>query len=189
MATHYIFIDEEQEQECVLGINTSYLYQDGFLRIYNKGHVVYFEEAHKGDAFVVICEKGKAFLKKMVPPQRTGALVAWLLRFNKDNRANSIETYRKRLEGQRKRRYWEGYQEWEYKSDGYVFTLCNSPMDDNFRNVAGFVSDAITKKEVIDLIPLMTNYPDWYIFKHLSECFGITEKEFNDARKRTFKPL
>lgn len=185
MATHQIFIYDEQTMEEQLGKNSSYLYQDGYLRIYNKGRVVYFLEAHKGDAFAVICDKGKAFLKKMVPPQRKGALIAWLLRFNKDNRANSVEEYKRMLIGQRKRHLWEGYEECEYKSQSYIYTLCNSPFDSNSRNVAGFVSDAISKKEIFELIPFMVHHPSWYVQKLLFERFGITEEEFEKARKNT----
>lgn len=186
MATHQIFIYDEQTNEKQLGKHASYLYQDGYLRIYNKGRVVYFLEAHKGDAFAVICDKGKAFLKKMVPPQRKGALIGWLLRFNKDNRANSVEEYKRMLIGQRKRHLWEGYKEREYKSESYIFTLCNSQFDNNSRNVAGFFSDAITKKEILELIPLMVHHPEWYVQKLLSERFGIAEEEFQKTRKDTF---
>ena len=183
MATYQIFIEANEMPESTIGLNASYMYQDGFLRVYNKGRVVAFQEARKGEGFVIICEKGKVYLKKLVPPQKNGALVAWLLRFNKNNRATSIDEYNRILAGQRKRRDWIGYEEWEYKSEGYVFTLCNSPMDNNFRNVAGFISDAITKKEVINLIPFMVHHPDWYILKHLSERFGITEEEFRKAKE------
>lgn len=182
MATHTIFIQREIPKK-KLSNNVSYAYFDGFLRVYNRGRTVCFEEALKGDAFVIICERRKAFLKKMVPPQRRGALVAWLLRFNKDNRATSVEEYERLLYKEKRRRYWEGYQEREYKSDGYIFMLCNTPIDDNYRNVAGFVSDAISKKEVIELIPLMVHHPEWYVFKQLSEAFGISEEEFRAAKK------
>lgn len=189
MATYPIFIEEEEIPEKKLSNNVSYIYSDGFLRVYSRRCVVAFEAAHNGDGFIVICERGKIFLRKMVPPQRTGALISWLLKFNKDNRATSVEQYERLLYSQRRRRYWEGYQEWEYKSQGYVFTLCNSPIDGNCRNVAGFISDAVTKQEVLQLVPLMNYHPDWYILKHLSERFGISEEEFLEARKQTFKPL
>ena len=68
MASHNIFIGDQEVYDKELGINSSYTYSNGSLRVYNKGRVVYFVEAKKGDAFVVICKKGKAFLKKMVPP-------------------------------------------------------------------------------------------------------------------------
>lgn len=189
MATYQIFITGEDVEDRQLGINSSYSYQDGFLRIFNKDRVVYFEEPQKGDAFVVICERGKIFLKKMVPPQRRGSLIAWLLRFNMKNRATSLDDYNRKINGQRKRRYWEGYKEKEYKSDGYVFTLCNSPFDRNYRNVAGFISDAVTKKEILGLIPLMVHHPDWYVKKILWESFEISENEFEEARTKTFTPL
>lgn len=184
MATHQIFIGDEEILERELGINSSYTYQDGFLRIYNKGRIVYFLEVKKGDAFVVICDKGKAFLKKMVPPQRRGALISWLLKFNKDNRASSLEEYKRKLPSERERHYWENYQEQEYKSDGYVFTLCNSPKDHYSRNVAGFFSDAISKKEILQLTNRMNYHPEWYVKKLLNERFGISDEEFEEARAR-----
>jgi hypothetical protein len=184
MASHNIFIGGQEVYDKPLGINSSYTYADGSLRIYNKGRVVYFLEAKEGDAFVVICDKGKAFLKKMVPPQRKGALIAWLLRFNKDNRASSVGEYKRKLPVERQRHYWENYQEQEYKSDGYIFTLCNSRIDNYTRNVAGFFSDAITKKEILGLVNRMNHHPEWYIKKILKERFGISEEEFEEARAK-----
>ena len=189
MATYQVFIEAEEIPEQELTKKVSYLYSDGYLRVYNRGHTVSFERANKGDGFVIICDKGKAFLRKMVPPRGSGALVTWFLRFNKYNRATSIEEYEKLLYWNRNKRQWEGYREREHKSEGYVFTLCNSPVDDNYRNVAGFVSEAVTKKEVIELIPLMTHHPDWYIQILLWETFGVTQEEFQNARKKTFEPL
>ena len=58
MASHNIFIGGQDVYDKELGINTSYTYADGSLRIYNKHRVVYFQEVKKGDAFVVICDKG-----------------------------------------------------------------------------------------------------------------------------------
>lgn len=185
MATHNIFIEHEVREQ-KLGISSYYTYEDGFLRIYNKGRRVYFLEVNKGDAFVVICERGKVILKSMAPPKRNGALIGWLLRFNRDNRASSIEEYKRKLYGQRKRREWEGYKEKEFVSYSYMFTLCNSPIDTNYRNVVGFFSDAITKNEVLALIPLMQHHPEWYIKKILWENFNISEIEFDTAKK---KPL
>lgn len=189
MATYQIFINDEEVEHTQLGINSSYSYLDGFLCIYNKEKLVYCIGPEKGEAFVVICDRGKVFLKKMVPPQKRGALIAWLLRFNKDNRASSLEEYKRKLYGQRKRRDWEGYKEREFISNSYVFTLCNSPFDANYRNVVAFISDAITKKEVLGLIPLMQHQPEWFIKKILWESFNISDHEFEEARSETFIPL
>lgn len=183
MATYKIFISDEEVEKKYLGINSYYTYLDGYLRIYNKGKMVYFLQPKKGDAFIVKCLVGKAFLKKMVPPLRNSNSIAWLIGFHKYNRAWNDEDYEKRLEERRKRHYWDGYEEWEYKSDGYRFTLCNSEFDSNHRNVVGYIKDTITKEEIIELIPFMIYHPSWYVQKLLYERYGITEEEFNDAYK------
>ena len=182
MASHNIFIGDQEVFDKELGINSSYTYSKGSLRIYNKGRVVCFQEVKKGDAFVAICNRGKVFLKKLVPPQKRGALVSWLLRFNKDNRATSAEEYKRKLLAERKRHYWEKYEEKEYRSDGYIYTLCNSPMDQYSRNVAGFFSDAISKKEILGLVNRMNHHPEWYVREILKESFGISDEEFEEAR-------
>lgn len=189
MATYQIFITDKEVEYTQLGMNSFYSYRDGFLCIFNKEKLLYCLEPKKGDAFVVICDKGKVVLKDMVPPKRRGALVAWLLRFNKDNRSSSLEEYKRKLCAQRKRRHWEGYKEKEFISDTYMFTLCNSPMDANYRNVACFISDAITKNEVLGLIPLMQHHPDWYMQEILFNAFNISESEFRKAKAKTFIPL
>ena len=181
MATHYIFIADEKEIHQNVGKNTCYEYTDGILDVYNKGRLIYSWEAQKGDAFVAMCEKGKVILRRMLPPQRKGALIAWLLNFQKHNRADSLEEYEMKLQKYRQRYEWYGYKEWQYRSWGYVFTLCNSPYSDEPRNVAAFVSDAVTKAEVLELIPFMKYHPDWYTQKLLLERFRITKEEFEGA--------
>lgn len=182
MATYYIFIEDEHERQETFGKNACYVYMDGIMDVYNKGRLIYSQEAQKGDAFVAMCEKGKVILRKMIPPQRKGALVAWLLNFQKHNRAESQEEYEKKLAKYRERYNWYGYEEQKYRSWGYVFTLCNSPYSDGLRNVAAFVSDAVTKAEVLELIPFMKNHPDWYVQKLLWERFKISKEEFELAR-------
>lgn len=182
MATYYIFIEDDGERQQSIGQNACYVYKNETLEVYNKGRVIYSWEAHKGDAFAVMCEKGKVILKKMVPPQRKGALVAWLMNFQKHNRADSLGEYEIKLRKYRQRYEWYGYKEWQYRSRGYVFTLCNSPYSYEPRNVAAFVSDAITKAEVLELIPLMKYHPYWYIQKLLQERFRIAKEEFEIAR-------
>lgn len=184
MATYYIFIEDEKEIQHNIGKNACYVYMDGILEVYNKGRLIYSWETHVGEAFAVMCEKGKVVLKKMVPPYRKGALVAWLLNFQKHNRADSQGEYEKKLKKYRDRYEWYGYKECQYRSWGYMFTLCNSPYSDEERNVAAFVSDAITKAEVLELIPRMKYHPNWYIQKLLWERFRITKEEFKVACKK-----
>lgn len=184
MATHYIFIKDKKEVQEQIGGNACYVYDGEMLKIYNKGRLVFELKALEGEAFAILCEKGKVVLKNLIPPQRKGELVAWLMDYKKHNRAKSQEEYRKKLAKYRDRYDWYNYMEWEHRSWGYVFTVCNSPYSEKLRNVAAFITDAITRAEVIELIPFMTWCPDWYTQKILFECFKITREEFEAAQIR-----
>jgi hypothetical protein len=55
-------------------------------------------------------------------------------------------------------------------------------MNQYSRNVAGFFSDAISKKEILGLVNCMNHHPEWYVKKILNERFGISDEEFEEAR-------
>ena len=106
MATYYIFIEDKKEIQEQIGRNACYVYADKMLKIYSKERLVYSLEARPGDAFAVMYENGKAILKKLVPPQRKGVLVAWLLNYQKHNRAESQREYQIKLAKYRDKYDW-----------------------------------------------------------------------------------
>jgi len=183
MATHRIFLQYPQETPKRLGMHSFYIYNDGVLSIYNRGSLVYSGKVNQGEACIVKFQNGNVKVAGLLPPYKKGDFVSWLLGFNKNNRGCTQEEYEAVLEKERFRLHWNEYIEWETVGEHYVFMRCNDPIVKS-RNVACFFSDDITKEEVLELIPLMTYYPPWYVSKVLQERFGVTEEEFEKAVKK-----
>ncbi len=188
MATYRVFIGEETEKKKI-GMRSAYSFVNGEFTVYRNDVPVWKQYAEDGDSFAILCYKGKVIVKNLIPPRRKGDLIAWLIGFNKHNRAHNEEEFEEILEEYRRRYEWEGYLEWEFRGENYLFMRCNRAYEEGYHNLVSLIGDSISKAEVLQLVPMM-EFPTMYIFKLLSENWGITPQEFNEAKlKGVMKPL
>ena len=149
-------------------------------------------EAKSGDAVSVERIGWKYLIYKVGIPENAGGVVAWLLCFNKHNRTPDIGRLHQ-IEGKECNRCsCNGSncikKELCSQSGGYCLVLCSAQNRTGYKCVAGWFSDNITKKEVIELIPLMGFYDDLFVRSVLADKFGITKEEFYEAKQKE-RPL
>lgn len=189
MATHRIFIGKEDIEMRQIGMRSAYSFVNGEFTVYKDKKLVWKQCAKDGDSFVVLCYNGKVIVKNLIPPRRKGDLIAWLIGFNKHNRAHTEEEFEEILEEYRRRYEWEDYLEWELRGENYLFMRCNRAYEEGYHNLVSLIGDSISKEEVLQLVPMM-EFPSAYMIKLLSESWGISHQEFNNAKlKGVMKPL
>lgn len=166
----------------------SYLEEDGksFFQVYNDEELLYEQEAKPGDAFDVIFREGKTtrtvYVTPMTPPRKKWEAIAWLLGYSKYARSCDYEVYSSLVEEKREL-YGKmpGYVESVFEGPNFELTDYTFIGDkDNCRNMACWISEDITKEEILFLIPEFC-YPELYLKKVLWEKFDITEEEFYDV--------
>lgn len=181
MARHPVFCTEDIPLTKV-GESSEYSYENGVISIYRKGQLVHEEKASYGDAFSVLCYRGRTILKKMIPPARKTDLVAWLLGFPKESRAKSYEEYEWKIQKyyQTCKEYLVDNDEWEVRGTSYIFCACKRKNGDSNYGISCFISEAIGIDEILELVPEMI-YPEWYNYKILAENFNVSKEAFEKA--------
>lgn len=185
MARHPVFCTEEIPITQI-GENSAYSYRDGVISVYRKGHLVHEEKANYGDAFSILCYKGRTILKKMIPPTKKTDLVAWLLGFPKESRSRSYEEYERKIQKyyQANEEYLADNAEWEVTGSSYMLCACKRKTGDTNYGIACFICEAISLNEILELVPQMI-YPEWYTYKILAENFNVTKEDFAKALNKT----
>lgn len=154
------------------------------IKLVCNGCVVYSENAELFDLYVVR-KSGKRFcLNKMGIPETKGGVIAWLLKFNKNNRTFSYEYLERNVREECGTCCWNGgnCEHKVLKSSCYEIHLCETPNKTGYKSIAGWFSHAITKEEVLRLIPLMTYYDERLVKYLLNKHFEVTEAEFERAK-------
>lgn len=163
-----------------------YMFDGEKIGLYIYGKLVYEESARIGDVYDAKEIGWKIYLNKVGIPENRGGVIAWLLKFNKKNRTSSYASLWQILEKECLNCPWNGgtCQPKCLKTTGYVIYICDEECNrTGYKSVAAWISDAITKQEVLNLIPLMTYYPEELVKYLLNKHFGITDAEFAVAKK------
>ena len=152
------------------------------LRVYKEEEKVFEQEAQTGEAYEVLFKKGFPYITPMTPPRKDWEAIAWLLGFSKKERFCSYQIYLDVLKKRREECETASYVESILEGPNFEFVEY-SLVDDNkheYHNLACWVSEEVTKEEICHLIPEFT-YPEQYVRKLLSERFGISKEEFDNA--------
>ena len=185
MARGKIFITGYKERKDVIGDYWYSYSEDGVLRVYKQNNLVFEQGAKIHDAFEVIIKGGNkqnAFITEMTPPRKKWEVVAWLLGFSKFERSALYQEYLEILEKRKEESDKPDYVEFCMSGPNFEFveyTLIGGE-DGNYRNLACWVAEGITKEEVCHLIPEY-NYPEFYVRKVLAEVFEVSDEEFNEV--------
>ena len=161
------------------------------LRVYKGKQQLYQQEAEIGDAFEVIIklcvQKEKVFISPMQPPRKDWEVIAWLRGFGRNERVPTYDEYLILLETRREECQKPGYVESTTEGPNFAFTECSfiNGKRQEYKHVACWVDEEITKEEICHLIPEYV-YPEQYVRKVLSERFGITAEEFDEALSSAF---
>ena len=156
------------------------------IRLYIADRLIYKEPAKIGDVYDVKKSRNKIYLNKVGIPENKGGIIAWLLKFNKRNRTSSYVSLQEIKEKECYNCPWNGgiCKPTVLQSTGHEIYICDET--DNrtgYKSVAAWISDAITKREVLSLVPFMTYYPEALVKYLLSKHFGIIDAEFAEAKE------
>ena len=163
-----------------------YIFDGKEIRLYIADRLIYKEPAKIGDVYDVKEVRGEIYLRKVGIPKNRGGIIAWLLKFNKRNRTSSYVSLQKIKEKECYNCPWNGgiCKPTVLKSTGHEIYICDETHNrTGYKSIAAWISDAITKREVLSLVPFMTYYPEELVKYLLSKYFGITDAEFAEAKK------
>lgn len=185
MARAIIFIIGYEEKKKISDdCYYSYLNEEGrsILRVYNRNELVFECEAKIEDAFEVIGKNKGLYVTEMTPPRKRGEAIAWLLGFTKRDRASTCEEYKKLLNERYEKLPVIGYIEYRAMSLRFEYVKYSilTEIGNKRYNLACWVDEEITKKEILSLIPEF-RYPKFYVKKVLWQKFGITGDEVEQA--------
>lgn len=185
MARSVIFLTEFVERKTIKK-DCWYSYFDEYgmniLQVYKGHELVYEREAKLGAAFEVIDRGKNPFVTPMVPPRGNGNIIGWLLGFSKRERAASCEEYRSLLN----QKYTDHslVRGVEHTISAVRFEFAKYVLldeeDSSTHNLACWVDENITKKEILHLVPMFV-YPKYYVKKVLKEKFDISDEEVEEA--------
>ena len=168
----------------------SYVKFDGeTIKLYVHGVSVYAEPASLGDAYSTVENRGRIYLLKSGRPKNRGGIVAWLLKFSKESRTGNYDKIQNILfnECKRCKRHKRNHKNCEIRAlkwENYEIYICAANNDTGYRSVAAWVSDMISKEEVLQLVKYMSYYPDEFVKWHLKEYFSVSESEYEAAKRR-----
>lgn len=188
MALQKLFLTETAHQAQVgNSMSTTYSFdtEREKLTVFWRGQKVCERKAKMGDAFVVKCFGSEPTVSKMKLPHRNSDLIMWLLSFPKDCRAYSQEEFDQLFFEQRDIYDWSNYREWQVKGEKFEFILCNRPDCGGVHHMEAFVSDDITKEDVLEMLRKYKAirgiyYPESFVKKVLQDRFGISEEEVDE---------
>lgn len=189
MANQKLFIEKTTMEAARVGnsMSTTYTYDGGRLTLFWRNRKVTERIGVKaGDAFIVRCDGSEPTLSKLKVPHRNDDLLMWLLSFSKEDRAYSAESYQELLAQRREEYDWWGYQDSEYKGDGYAFTLCNRSDCGGVHHIASFVDRKVDKelvKEVFLKWGRGIYWPRVFVERILRDRFGFTDCDLEELAK------
>ena len=163
-----------------------YIFDGEEIKLCIAGEVIYREPAKIGDVYDAKKDGKKIYLNKVGIPENRGGIIAWLLKFNKRNRTSSYVSLQKIKEKECYNCPWNGgiCKPTVLKSTGHEIYICDETHNrTGYKSIAAWISDAITKQEVLSLVPFMTYYPEALVKYLLNKHFGITDAEFARAKK------
>lgn len=187
MANQKLFLTKKTHHELVgNSMSTSYCFDPkrNCLTVFWKDEKVFQGIAHLGDVFVVNCYGGKPKVNKLKMPKRKSDILMWLFSFNKEARAHSTDEFNELLAEARHHNDFWNYREYTVNEELYKFVLCSRPDCGGVLHIAAYVSDEISKQDIIQMFNdyqkiRFLYYPISFIRNVLKESFGFSEDELD----------
>lgn len=173
MALHQIFLTETTEKKHVgNSISTTYSFDGETLKVFWKDNKPIKRKAKIGDVFNINCTGKLPQVSKQVLPTKKTDVIGWLLGFSKVRRARSYEEYKKKL---------NTLTTWEHQTKNYSYAMYKRPNKKALCRLAIFISEDITKDEIIELIEQFPNssYPRKWAEIILETHLNFTKDEID----------